>query len=188
MKTKIFLLTNTDFSSLDKSVQEEVYRDFYKLVYGVSIQMIHDHSVAEDIVQEAFIKTIYHSPNIENEQQLIGWIRVVTRNLTLNLIRKNKKMRNQDDIESVINSNINKQKDPTQAKVELRMLEDNITESMSEINSEYLNILESKWIHGKSNKEIAEEQNSTEGAVKQKIHRARKALKKKMTKWGFQDE
>ncbi|WP_163537360.1 sigma-70 family RNA polymerase sigma factor [Gracilibacillus sp. YIM 98692] len=188
MKTKIFLLTKTDFASLDRSQQEEVYKDFYNLVYGVSIQMINDHSTAEDIVQEAFIKTIYNSPNIENEQQLIGWIRVVTKNLTLNIIRKNKKIRNQDDVECVINSDINKRDKPIEMKVEAKMLEENIAESMLEINSEYQNIIEAKWIDHKSNKEIAEEQNSTEGAIKQKLHRARKVLKKKMMKWGFQDE
>lgn len=188
MKTKLFLLTKTDFASLEKSVQEEVYRDFYKLVYGVSIKMIHDHSTAEDIVQEAFMKTIYNAPNIENEQQLIGWIRVVTKNLTINVIRKNKKIRNQDDIESVINKEVNIHEESVEEKVEVKMMKENISKSMLEINSEYQNIIESKWVDDKSNKDIAKEQNATEGAVKQKLHRARKALKKKMMKWGFQDE
>ncbi|MDC3425097.1 sigma-70 family RNA polymerase sigma factor [Aquibacillus sp. 3ASR75-11] len=188
MKTKLFLLTKTDFASLDKSLQEEVYQDFYKLVYGVSIQIIHDHSTAEDIVQEAFMKTIYNAPNIENEQQLIGWIRVVTKNLTFNVIRKNKKIRNQDDIESVINNDVNNQDESVEKKVEVKMMEENISKSILEINSEYQNIIESKWINDKSNKDIAKEQNATEGAIKQKLHRARKALKQKMKKWGFQDE
>lgn len=99
MKSKLFLLLTTNFVSLSKSLQEEVYRDFFNLVYGVSMHMIRDHSAAEDIVQEAFMKTIYNAPTFQNEQQLLGWIKVVTKNLSLNLIRKNKRIRNQDDIE-----------------------------------------------------------------------------------------
>ncbi|SER25091.1 RNA polymerase sigma factor, sigma-70 family [Gracilibacillus ureilyticus] len=92
MKTKLHLLIHKEFSSLNKSQQEEVYRDFYKLVYGTVIKILHDHATTEDIVQEVFIKTIYNSPAIDNEQQLIGWIRVVSKNLTLNILKKQKKL------------------------------------------------------------------------------------------------
>lgn len=189
MKIKLFLLINTEFASLNKSIQEEIYRDFFNLVYGVSMHMIQDHSTAEDIVQEAFIKTIYNAPTFENEKQLMAWIKVVTKNLTLNVIRKNKKIRNQADIESVVNNDRNKQSEESIAKaVEFKMLEKNIADSLLDINPDYRNLIELKWKSGKSNKDIAQELNLTEGAMKQKLHRARKVLKRRIQKWGFQDE
>jgi RNA polymerase sigma-70 factor (ECF subfamily) len=63
-----------------------------------------------------------------------------------------------------------------------------ITDGLSEINPDYRKLIELKWKSGKSNKDISEELDLTEGAIKQKLHRARKALKKKIQKWGFQDE
>lgn len=188
MKSKLFLLLSTNFASLSKSLQEEVYRDFFNLVYGVSMHMLRDHSTAEDIVQEAFIKTIYTAPTFQNEQQLMAWIKVVTKNLTLNVIRKNKKNLNQDDMEGVINSDANKYGESVEKEVEVNMLEKNIAESLSEINHDYRRIIELKWKGDKSNKDIAQELELTEGAIKQKLHRARKALKKRIQKWGFQDE
>jgi RNA polymerase sigma-70 factor (ECF subfamily) len=124
MESKLFLLTNNNFASLDKSLQEEVYRDFFNLVYGVSMYVIQDHSSAEDIVQEVFLKTIYNAPSFENEQQLRAWIKVVTKNLTLNVLRKNKKIRNQDDIESVMNNDLNKHNESIEKEVEVKMLEE----------------------------------------------------------------
>jgi RNA polymerase sigma-70 factor (ECF subfamily) len=188
MGNKLFLLMNSDFTSLDKSLQEEVYREFFNLVYGVSMYIIQDHSAAEDIVQEAFLKTIYNAPSFETEHQLRAWIKVVTKNLTFNVLRKNKKIRNHDDIESVINNDLNIHNESIEKEVEVKMLEKNITDSLSEINPDYRKLIELKWKSGKSNKDISQDLNLTESAIKQKLHRARKALKKRVQKWGFQDE
>ena len=70
---------------MDESTQEEIYKNFYKFVYRIALYVLKDHDEAEDVVHEAFIKTIYHAPPVENERQLRAWIRVVTRNLTLNI-------------------------------------------------------------------------------------------------------
>lgn len=188
MKSKLFLLVNTDFFSLSRSIQEEVYRDFFSFVYGIAIYMTRDHASAEDIVQEAFIKTIYHSPPFENEQQLKAWMKVVTKNLTLNVLRKNKKIRNQDDIEDIIDNVMNKHAEPIEKEVEVKMIAENIADGLSEINPDYQKLIELKWKKDKSNKEIAQQLNLTEGAIKQKLHRARKALKKLILKWRFFDE
>jgi RNA polymerase sigma-70 factor (ECF subfamily) len=69
------------------------------------------------------------------------------------------------------------------------MLEENINDSLKEINPDYRKLIELKWKEDTSNKDIADQHGSTEGAIKQKLHRARQTLKKKLKqKWGFQDE
>nr|WP_245711580.1 sigma-70 family RNA polymerase sigma factor [Gracilibacillus ureilyticus] len=73
-------------------------------------------------------------------------------------------------------------------QVVFRQLEEGISQSVSELHSEYQNVIKTKWIDGKTNKEIAKEFKSTENAIKQRLYRARKALKGKMSKWGFNDE
>lgn len=190
MESKLVLLLKTDFASLNVSSQEEVYRDFYYLVHGIVMYMTKDHAAAEDIVQEAFLKTIYNSPTVENEQQLRAWIKVVTRNLTLNLIRKNKKTRNHDDFDSVYYTGVtNRYSELIEKEVEVKMFEEKINDGLKEINPEYRELIELKWKTQKSNKDIADHLDSTEGAIKQKLHRARGTLKKKLRqKWGFEDE
>ncbi|WP_156289531.1 RNA polymerase sigma factor [Oceanobacillus salinisoli] len=189
MKSKLLFLLNSNFASLNEEIQEEVYRDFYHLFYPLVVYMIKDHSAAEDIVQDAFIKTIYSTPQIESETQLIAWIKVVTKNLTLNYIRKNKKIRNQEDMESVFISEMDYHAETVESEVEGKILEENIKTSLLEIYPDYRVLIELKWKKQKSNKEIAERLGTTEGAVKQKLHRAREALKNRLKrKWGVQDE
>lgn len=188
METKLFLLLNRDFASLDMSLQEEVYRDFYHLVYSIAVYMTKDHAAAEDIVQEAFIKTIFKAPPMENEQQLRAWIKAVTKNLTLNVLRKNKKICNSKKIEYVLDNKENNYAESAEKEVESKILEHNIYKSLAEINSDYRMLIELRWIEDKSNKAISQQLDLPEDTVKQKLHRARKALKKKLLKWGFRDE
>src|SRR5690554_3579278 len=94
-KNKLLLLLPPIFVSLHTSLQEEVFIEFWNLVYAPIMYMINDYNAAEDIIQEAFLKTIYHAPPIEDEQQLKAWIKVTSRNMTLNYLRKMKKVRNE---------------------------------------------------------------------------------------------
>jgi RNA polymerase sigma-70 factor, ECF subfamily len=125
---------------------------------------------------------------MENEKQLRAWIKVVTKNLTLNILRKNKMMRNQMDIESVLMDSLI-HGESIEREVETRMFEENIISSLAEIAQDHRMLIEMKWKQHKSNKDIADQLGSTEGAIKQKLHRAREALRKKLRqKWSSQDE
>lgn len=75
--------------TLDLSVQKQVYSEFYKLVYRVILYSVNDHAATEDIIQEAFLKVVQNVPDVQNELQLRGWIKVVVRNTTYNYLRKN---------------------------------------------------------------------------------------------------
>jgi RNA polymerase sigma-70 factor (ECF subfamily) len=189
MQSKLLLLVNSNFSYFNESIQEEVYREFYNLVYGIAIYMTRNHATAEDIVQEAFLKTIYNAPLMQNETQLRAWIKVLTKNLTLNYLRKNKKIHNHENVESVYISEVDIQSEPVEKEVEVKILEENINACLSEIYPDYRMLLELKWKKQFSNKEIADQLGTTEGAIKQKLHRAREALRSRLRrKWGFQDE
>lgn len=172
-----------NFTSLDMSLQEKVYRDFFKLVYGVSMNVLKDHSTAEDIVQEAFLKTIYNAPTFETEQQLRAWIKVVARNLTFNVLRKNKYINNYVDIEDIVYNKANRADESTEKEIEVKLFKEKITESLTQINPDYRKIIELKWKWGKSNRDISQELDLTEGAAKLKLFRARKALKRKIQGW-----
>lgn len=185
---KLSLILRSDFSSLGESLQEEVYQELYRLVYGIAFYMLKDHMAAEDVVQDVFIKISYNAPVVENEHQLRAWIKVVTKNHTINILKKNKKIRNQDDLESVfIDENITHK--TVEKEVEAKMLKEHIEACLTQINPDYRMIIELKWKKGKSHKEIAEQLGVNENAIKQKLYRARESLRTRLReKWGFDDE
>ncbi len=190
MKNKLLLLVPPIFTSLHTSLQEEVFHEFWNLVYAPIMYMINDNSAAEDIIQEAFLKTIYHAPPIEEEKQLKAWIKVMVRNLTLNHLRRTKKVRNEVELESVyIGTGNSDRRESVEDAVEATLLEEQLMQYMMELKPLYRHLIELRWKKQLSYKEIAEELNSTEDKVRLKLHRAREALRNKAyTKRGILDE
>ncbi|WP_253805990.1 RNA polymerase sigma factor [Paenibacillus sp. Cedars] len=94
MSNRLQLLLAADFADLSEPIQEEIYYEFYDLVYGQILYVVRDHAAVEDIIQESFIKVITSKPNFEMESKMRGWLRVVAKNSTMNYLRKNKKYRN----------------------------------------------------------------------------------------------
>ena len=49
---------NSDFNTLDKGMQEQIYKEFYLLVYPMINFILRDHAAAEDIIQESFLRAV----------------------------------------------------------------------------------------------------------------------------------
>ncbi|MBP1994320.1 RNA polymerase sigma-70 factor (ECF subfamily) [Paenibacillus eucommiae] len=144
--------------------------------------MVKDHAATEDIIQDSFIKVLKKTPECEDLTKLKAWIRVVAKNTTYNYLRKNKKNHNHLDIESVfINENFIISSESVESIVEAKIMADDITRYLDHVKKEYRILIELRWKKGLSYKEIAEELDITEEIVKQKLYRAREAVKKKMS-------
>ncbi|WP_245954940.1 RNA polymerase sigma factor [Paenibacillus flagellatus] len=184
----LLLLTSSNFSALDITIQRSVYREFYTLVYRVVIQMVKDHAATEDIIQEAFLKVIRNVPIVDNETQLKSWLKVVVRNTTYNYIRKNKKNCNQIDSDNVfLDNNIAYATDAEMIEdhIEMKMMADMIGRYLQDLKPEFRCLIEMRWKNCMSYKEIAEELHTSEDSIKYKLHRARNSIKKRFIKeWG----
>ncbi|MGG3744097.1 RNA polymerase sigma factor [Paenibacillus chibensis] len=95
MSNMIRLLATADFREISEDLQEEIYYEYYDFAYGMILYIVKDHAATEDIIQESFIKVIKNKPVFENEGKLRAWLKVVTKNTTINYLRKNKNYRNQ---------------------------------------------------------------------------------------------
>ncbi len=192
MNDKLSLLLNCPFDSLRPDVQKEMYIEYYHDVYGMIFFMTNDHAAAEDCIQDSFLKVIKHVPYIENAQALKGWIRVVAKNTAYSYLRKNKKYRNDLDYESVYMDRAEAlitDSDCIAKEVELKIMAEEISKYLRELKPDYQQVVELRWKHGLSYKEIAYQMNTTDQIVKHKLHRAREAVKKRFVKeWGDYDE
>jgi len=188
MENTLLLLSVPNFGKLDVSIQKIVYREFYHMAYGPIYYMIYDHAATEDVIQDAFLQVVRKMPAIENEAHLKGWMKVVIRNTTLNYLRKNKKNRNEVDVERVFTSDSAKY--ATAASMvennhELKEMSEAIQSYMKHLKPEFRIIIEMRWKQEMSYKEIAEELGCKEETVKFRLHRAREAIKKRYLKeWG----
>jgi RNA polymerase sigma-70 factor (ECF subfamily) len=191
MQQNLLLLLGSSFHTLNQTLQEEIYREFYQFLYKPILYMINDHSATEDIIQEAFMATLSKCPAVENEEHMKAWIKVVAKNFTINYIRKRKKSRNDISLEFAWDSGTISQAAAVsvEQEVEAKSLEEQISQHLLGMKPEQRAIIELKWKKGLTYKEIAVETQDTEVAVKHKLHRARSYLKRKLFKeWGSRDE
>jgi len=150
--------------------------------------MVQDHGAAEDIIQETFLKVVKHNPVVENEGQLKAWIKAVVRNTTYSYLKKNKKNRNEMDID-IFSKNegieFSSDKEAIEVEIELKAMSEGIGTYLNDLKPENRILMEMRWKQDLSYKEIAAELGCTEQTVKYKLHRAREAIKKRFIKeWG----
>ena len=191
MSNRLQLLLAADFNEISEPLQEEVYYEFYDLVYGQIMYVLRDHAAVEDIIQESFIKVITNKPVFDNENKLKAWLRVVSKNTTMNYLRKNKKYRNQIDVDRVFISEEEMVPSSTNVEhqVESKMMEESIANYLDQLKPEYRLLIEYRWKHGLTYKEIAELLDTREDIVKQRLFRARESVKKMLYReWGVMDE
>lgn len=171
----------TDFYGLQPGLQREVYQAFYGTYYGTIYLITRDHQSTEDLLQEVFIKVIDKGPTVDfgdDVNKIRGWLKVVIRNATYNYLRKNKKNRNHTDLESVWNID-GRYKDSVENEVESKIFQESLEYYLGCLKQEYRILIELRS-RGLSYREISEQLDIPENNVKQKLHRARNEVKKKM--------
>lgn len=188
MPSHLILLYDADFYSLSESLQREVYREFYTLVYPLVFAMVRDHGAAEDIIQDAFLRAIDKAAQVEEPEKFESWLKTLTKNYTLSFLRKWSRQRDEllsDDVFLYKEFSMSGEALPVDKEVELTMMKEAIARYLDRLKPEYRQIVEMRWIHNLSYKEMADALQVTEGSIRQKLFRAREAIKNKLKEeWG----
>lgn len=158
---------------------ESIYIRYAKELIFISHGILQDYHEAEDIVQTAMIKVSdYIDETTDAESKSIrGLLVIIVRRLSYDVYnqRKRRNESNVDDFRDTLG-------DVHTASPELNILkmEDRryVADLMAKINESYMDILTLKYIYEYSDKEIGELLNMTEGNVRTKLSRARKACQK----------
>jgi RNA polymerase sigma-70 factor (ECF subfamily) len=184
MPKHLILLFAAEFHTLSHEQQLEVYKDFYVLMYPTVFFIVKDHGVTEDIMQEAFLRSISKSDQLVNWNKMEGWLKTLTRNVTLNFLRKINRNRDELEQEELIDNRevgvASNAPTPLEQQVEMKIMEESIIQYLSDLKPDYRQIFEMRWLQYKSYKEMAAELNVSEGIIKQRLFRAREAIKQKI--------
>ncbi|WP_165842378.1 RNA polymerase sigma factor [Paenibacillus xerothermodurans] len=174
-----FYLFHNDFDELEAELQEIIYHSYRRLVFKDIFYLTGDHALTEDIIQEAFSKII----SISRKQKVThtaAWIRQVTRNLALNVMKKNKKelQLSSTSLAKKIEDNMElaMQQISVANEVENNIRNESLQQAIVKLNPHYRNVITLFYINELSYKEIAVILGLSENAVTQKLERARKKL------------
>lgn len=189
MSNVLNLLFTKDYTDLPFPLQEQIYKEYYKLVYPMVFYIVQDHQVSEDIIQESFIRIIERGSQLSDIGSMDSWLRKVARNVTYNFLRKIKRNRNELAYDAVFTN-----REPPEGlvyprleeEVELKLLKEDIIKYMNLLKPEYRLLIEMKCGREYSYKDIAETMGATESIVRQRLFRARESVKKKLREdWGL---
>ncbi|MFE4568522.1 RNA polymerase sigma factor [Paenibacillus chitinolyticus] len=189
-KYMIHLFTSNYFY-LDKSLQEKIYKEFHVMVYPTIYFILQDHNLVEDIIQESFLRAIDKAPQLKETEKYEGWLKKLTRNVTLNYLQKHKRNRNELDSEITLTLRetapaYEAGSTPLEKEVELKIMQEAINHYVNQLSPAYRQILAMKVVHNMSYKEMAEEMNVTEGVIRQRLYRAREAIRQMLLEeWDF---
>jgi len=72
-------------------VYEILVKQNEQMLYAYILGIVRDHSRAEDIVQEAFIKAYENLSSLKNKEAFGSWLRTIARNIALVELKRSKK-------------------------------------------------------------------------------------------------
>jgi len=150
--------------------QELLYRKYAKKMYGICLSYASDRDMAQDILQESFIKVYKNIRNYKSEGSLEGWIRRIIVNTALDHLRQKTRLQNyiSDKVEKI------REVEDTSA-IEILQTQD-ILNQVAKLPDGARVVFNLYALEGYTHREIAEKLEITEGTSKSQFNRARKLL------------
>lgn len=173
----VFYLAAID-SDENKNKFEYIYRKYYRFMLRTASSIIRDSSLAEDAVHETFVQLLNEidSLRIENEKSLQSYLYILTRERTIDFLRKWERRRGVLSDYEKLSENLDNFKDPEEIALTNLQLNKAVN-ILSDMPSIYRRTLVLR-VKGYSIREIAQITNSNAANVKTRIHRARAILLK----------
>lgn len=158
---------------------ETFYKDYHARLYATIYFLCDDESLAEDLVQEAFLKLWVNRDKLQASQSLTGYVKTIGRNLFLDHQRRS----------VVKDSYISQQSEPVEWEVSEQVAYDELTSlvfaSISEFSDDKQDMFIRSRFGGESYKEIAFAKNTTVKAVERHIAKVSSSLKKYLQKHDY---
>ena len=145
---------------------------YSKVVYSVALRVLRDPASAEDVLQEIFMQ-IWRSPGgfIATRGSLGGWLAVVSRNRSIDSLRRKRPTESVDEIPLASPFNLSDE-------AERSLMMEKTRAAIILLPSEQRKTLEMAFFDGLTHSEIAEMTGDPLGTVKTRIRSALLSLRK----------
>ena len=153
----------------------KIYDQHYESVRKFILAYVKDEWVADDLIQEAFIKVQKNLESVKDPAKLSSWIFRIAYNLCHDHYRQSKRAAiNQHNIQQEI---VSFKEAVVQKKLEQQQMGECVQDKMDLLPPDYRSVLILADIMAFSHKEIAEIMEISVSNVKVRIHRARKKFR-----------
>lgn len=164
----------------DNRAQKKLFDLFAPKLFGVCLRYMKDHDLAQDTLQDGFVKIFTKLSDYNGKGSFEGWMRRIMVNTCLDQLRKDQKLKVNtpiDDVSFLVKDNHWIEEELT-AKDLLKLVES--------LPDGYRVVFNMFAIEGYSHKEIAEQLNISENTSKSQFSRAKSHLRKKLIELGIE--
>jgi len=159
----------------DEYAMASLFDRYSKVVYSVALRVLRDPAAAEDVLQEIFMQ-IWRNPGgfVATRGSLGGWLAVVSRNRSIDALRRKRPMEPVDDMALPSNYNL-------ADEAERNSMIEKARGVIHLLPVEQRKTLEMAFFDGLTHSEIAEMTGDPLGTVKTRIRSALTTLRKAFT-------
>ena len=156
----------------DAQAMTSLYDRYSRVVYSVALRVLGDPASAEDVLQEVFMQ-IWRNPDSFTAARgsLGGWLAIVSRNRSIDMLRRKRPTTNVDDVPLASSFNL-------ADEAERNSLMERARGVIQTLPSEQRKTLEMAFFDGLTHSEIAEMTGDPLGTVKTRIRSALLTLRK----------
>lgn len=160
----------------------EVYSKHAKRLYYIAYQYTRDEFLAEDIVQESFLKAYRKLDTVEDNGKLGAWLSAITARTAIDFLRSEKRRQwtplDYAELEPLhgVGAGAGSGSSTEEAAV-IRLFQEEIGGSIENLSKEFQEVLILKMQYGLKETEIASRLNLKSATVKTRLYRARKQLR-----------
>ncbi|WP_409276067.1 RNA polymerase sigma factor [Neobacillus sp. SCS-31] len=159
---------------------DQLYSTYAGKLKQIAYSITRDLHIAEDVVQESFLKAYKKLGTVQDTGKIAAWLRSVTRRTAIDFVRGEKRKRWMPADQTVMEQRISEQGavESTEKKVEFIALKEEVRGAVFQMGIEYQSVLVLRFDYGMSEHEIASRLNLKSGTVRTRLYRARLHLKK----------
>lgn len=154
----------------ERIYQKRLYELYYGKMMSVCLRYAGNRDQAQDLLNEGFMKVFTNIHKYKPKHSLESWIRRIMINNAIDNYRKNKKHRNQQDIDHVYDYSENE-------TVTSQLSAEEILKLVQKLPPAYRTAFNLYAIEGFTHREISEKLGISEGTSKSNLSKARGKLK-----------
>ncbi len=168
---KINLKVLEKLNSINRNEMENafnvIYQEYAYLVYYISLKMVRESEIAEEIMNETFYRFFVNKNQIQSSKNIKYYLISICKNLSYDYLNHQKKMYELNDDSSL------------QISVQTKdHFSDYIHQFKDFLNEEEIDILVLHFLYGYTFKEIAQERKVTTNKISSKYHRIIQKVRK----------
>jgi RNA polymerase sigma-70 factor (ECF subfamily) len=167
----------------DAKAQMQLYDKYVKAMYNIALKYVQKTDVAEDVVQEAFIKAFKKIDTYNMQVTFGAWLKRIVINQAIDYLKKKKL-----DLVSIDSQVISLTSEPLNWETDNETTINQIKKCIKELPVKYKIVLQLFLLEGYDHQEISEILDISEVASRTQLSRGKNKLKKLLNKYNYAKE